>query len=611
MAKKTPSGRGKAPPDRGRPPSKRRPAPTKTPASGPPDDEDIFDPEQVELFAGIKRAMEDSKPLPLLEMVSAITLVMTQPVNPLDHDAPARPAMTYNELIESFMEVKTVETSAILAVVAAISPNEILQARIRRELVTRRHPIPGWLRNLDIAVTRTMRVTEPFGDGEDILVGLRLGQRHEATILVFVEHNIGSIVKDAYFSDQSMSIVESAILGTPEAEEMKFEDIEFAEARAKIEESIENGTHTWPPYETDTWPACRPLLEWVLATMPPGGEGWVRPEWSDRDKKRLIDDFFESPHGAPLDDKDHRDLLDSVIWFGTDYGPGDPLRWSVIAIEILLIDWIPRKIVAPVDYLDKAPGLLRGFVRYAHERRGLKPHLTKDVLAGIDTFAPEYAELIRTPRHQGPMAILERIGAVGPVGDDDFDDFASEFDESDLPTYMLERLTHAVGDRETLDDLDDLPLPDQPFDWSRVPADIHTRVDEVLVLVDGVTESHLGLEYRTACRRLLRDVAQGDPQIFRRKSLPARTAAAICWMVAKANEIVGYGRAVESQDLLAYFGVTGSVSQRTEAMQRAIGVNPYRQYGVMDLQATEYLVSVRRAQIIELRDHYVAQLAED
>lgn len=85
----------------------------------------------------------------------------------------------------------------------------------------------------------------------------------------------------------------------------------------------------------------------------------------------------------------------------------------------------------------------------------------------------------------------------------------------------------------------------------------------------------------------------------------------MCWMVAKANEIVGSGRAVESQDLLAYFGVTGSVSQRTEAMQKAIGVNPYRQFGVMDLQTTEYLVSKRRGQIIELRDHYVAQLAED
>ena len=610
MAKKTRSGPGKTPRDRGRAPVKRPPAPTKIPASGPSDDE-LFDPEQVELFASIKRAMEQSRPLPLLDMVSAITWLMTKPANPFDHDARETPAMTYDELIGSFMEVKTVETSAILAVVAAISPNEILQARIRRELVSRRHPIPGWLRNLDISVTRTMRLTEPFGDGEDILVGLRLGQRHEATILVFVEHNMGSIVKDAYFSDQPMSIVESAILGTPEAGEMTFEEIDFAEARAKIEDSIERGANTWPPYETDTWPACRPLLEWVLATMPTGGEGWNRPEWSDRDKKRLIDDFFDSSHGAELDDEDHRDLLDSFIWFGTDYGPGDPLRWSVIAVEILLLDWIPRKIVAPVDYLDNAPGLLRGFVSYAHERQGLGPKLTKDVLAGIDTFAPAYAKLIRAPRHQEALALLEKIGAVGPFEADDFDDYAPDFDESDLPTFMLERFTRAVGDRDTLDGLDDLPLPDEKFDWIEVPADIHPRVDEVLALVDGVTEAHLDLEYRTACRRLLRNVATGDPQIFRRKSSPARTAAAICWMVAKANEAVGYARRVESQDLLSYFGVGGSVSQRTEAMQRAIGVNPYRQYGSMNLGTAEYLVAERRSQIIGRRDHYLAQLAEE
>ena len=608
MAKKTRRGPGKPPPRQTLSSTRQPPKPVQSPTSAPPID-DLFDPDQVELLQSVKRALQHSEPLPLLDIVSAITWLMTKPADPFSRDKPDWPAMTYDELIESFMEVKLIETSAVLAVIAATSPNEILQARIRRELVSRRHPIPGWLRSLDLTVTRTMRVTEAFGDGEDILVGLRLGPRHEATILVFVEHNAGSIVKEAYASDQSMSIVETAILGTEDAAEMIFTDIEPAEARAKIEESIERGAMTWPPYETDTWPACRPLLEWVLATMPTGGAGWVRPEWSDRDKGRLIDDFFASTHGMGLDDVDHRDLLDSFVWFGTDYGPGDPLRWSVVSVEIFLLDWIPRKIMARVDYLDKAPGLLRAFVRYAHERQGLQPHHTREVLEAIDRFGPDYQKLIRTPRRQGPMAILERMGAVGPFADADTDlDLDFDNDNFDLPSNMLGRLTRAVGDRETLDHLDLAPLPDEVFGWSEVPDDIHDRVEEVLALTDEVTETHLDVEYRTACRRLLRDVASGDPAIFRRKSTSARTAAAICWMVSKANNSVGYAGAMASQDLLAYFGVKGSVSQRTEAMQRAIGVNPYRQYGSMDLGTSAYLVSARRAGIVEMRDHYVAKL---
>ena len=608
MAKKTRREPGKPPRRQTRSSTRQPPRRVQGPTSGPPVD-DLFDPDQVELLQRVKRALQHSEPLPILDFVSAITWLMTKPADPFSRDEHARRAMTYDELIESFMEVKSIETSAILAVVSATSPNEILQARIRRELVARRHPIPGWLRSLDLTVTRTMRMTEVFGDGEDILIGLRMGPRHEATILVFVEHNAGTIVKDAYVSDQPMSIVETAILGTDEAAEMIFTDIEPAEARAKIEEAIERGAMTWPPYETDTWPACRPLLEWVLATMPTGGAGWVRPEWSDRDKGMLSDDFFASVHGTGLDDVDHRSLLDSFIWFCTDYGPGDPLRWSVLSAEILLLDWIPRKIMAPVDYLDKAPGLLCAFVRYAHERQGLQTHHTREVLEAIDRFSPDYEKLIRTPRRHGPMTILEKVGVGGTFADPDTGfDLDFDVDDVDLPSYMLERLASAVGDRKTLDNLDDLPLRDEEFDWNEVPGDIHDRVDEVLALTDEVTETHLDFEYRTACRRLLRDVASGDPEIFRRKSASARTAAAICWMVSKANESVGYARATASRDLLAYFGVKGSVSQRTETMQRAIGVNPYAQYGSMDLGTSAYLVSARRAGIVEMRDHYVAQL---
>ena len=83
---------------------------------------------------------------------------------------------------------------------------------------------------------------------------------------------------------------------------------------------------TVPPYETDTWPVCRPIVEWLTRRMPAGGVGYERPEWTERDQHELADRFFASRFGAPLDDADQRGLLESLIWFGTDYGPGDPLR---------------------------------------------------------------------------------------------------------------------------------------------------------------------------------------------------------------------------------------------------------------------------------------------
>jgi len=169
----------------------------------------------------------------------------------------------------------------------------------------------------------------------------------------------------------------------------------------------------FPPFETDTWPASRPLTEWLLRLMPEGGTGYVRPNWTKAAKKKLANRFFASEFGRPLDDAEQRDLLNEFLWFGTDYGPGDPMRWSPVAVEILLDDWIPRKIVADPEYLSRAPALLRAFIRFCHAERKIQPALTDETLAAVDEYEPEYQRVIRSPRPQGPMALLAAIGALG------------------------------------------------------------------------------------------------------------------------------------------------------------------------------------------------------
>jgi len=61
------------------------------------------------------------------------------------------------------------------------------------------------------------------------------------------------------------------------------------------------------------------------------------------------------------------------------------------------------------------------------------------------------------------------------------------------------------------------------------------------------------------------------------------------------------------KDLTGYLGASGSVSQRSEPLLRAIGT-PSR-YGRRDLGSPRYLTGQRRAWIIEHRDHYRAAAA--
>ena len=87
--------------------------------------------------------------------------------------------------------------------------------------------------------------------------------------------------------------------------------------------------------------------------------------------------------------------------------------------------------------------------------------------------------------------------------------------------------------------------------------------------------------------------------IFRRRSRDETAAAALCWLVARANGALSYFGRVQSQDLMAHFGLTGSPSQRAVPMRAAIGRPPYENKG---LGSPRYLTSNRRHWLILWRD---------
>ena len=372
-----------------------------------------------------------------------------------------------------------------------------------------------------------------------------------------------------------------------------------ATARAVMEEAIDNGSRLYPPLTSDSWPMCRPLVEWLLRKLPAGGTVPERKEWSDEERAAIAGEFFASRFGAPLDREDERLLLDSVLWFGTDYTSGDPLRWSPVNVEVLLVDWFPRKILGTVPYLAKLPDLLRAYIRYCHHRNGIRSALTTETLAAVDHYEPQYLLAIRSARLQGPSALLARMFEAPATVD---------VDELTTGEIMLEALDRTVGGRIQLMELDDDPLPDEPFEWAGIADDIRPVVGEVLDACDRCADELLDVEHRTAMRRFLGRAAVGDPAAFRRRASPVRGAAAVAWVICRANGTVGaYWSGLSVQELLAWFGIAkGGVSQRAEPLLRANGVDPRRLFGSMDLGAPDLLTAERRSEIIMSRDRWLA-----
>ena len=561
---------------------------------------------EADLMRDARRALTEPGPLPLLALASSLLAVVDpRQVSPWERVRQGeRDGLSRQQLIQSFLEIDRPETSALLAAIETMGSEELERTRIRRELDTRSERLPSWLYNLEDAEPyRAVEMTHVLGDGDDVIVGVRMPGGDELSILVYIDHNMGTLVKDAFVIAEPIDDLVTKMREVSDDPDTLWSEIALADARVRITEGIDLGAITFPPFESDTWPACRPLVEWITRLLPAGGTGYVRPEWDDAALADLREQFLASTFANSVRDRDTPDLVDALLWFATGYGPGDPLRWSPVAVEILLDDWIPRKIIATAAYLTKAPDVLRAFVAFCFHERGIRRPLLDETLAAIDRYEPDYQRSIRSPRPQGPEALLVSISAF------ESDEPWNTDDDPPLEYWeiMLEALSEAVGGADALARLTDEPLPDEPFNWYGVAEDIRPRVEEILAIADSFCEEVLDLEYRTACRRVFRRAVEGDENVFRRKSRSDYGAAALCWIVGKANELfVPSAGGMLVKDLMTHFGIQqGSVSQRANTLLGAGGFSQ-EVYGEIRLGSPEFLVSARRRRIIDRRDRYLA-----
>lgn len=541
-------------------------------------------PQELELIDGVREAMRADTPIALLGLVSTmVELSDPRGRNPFDGVAPS---VSRSDLVQSFAGVSFAETTALLTVMTRMLPaGDSARDVIEAELPARRHPMPLWVRDLanDRVDIQVMRMTESLGDGENCVIGARFASGAAFTAIIFTDHNLGSAVKDAFLVPAPID----EVMGRVQAGEFEGPGPEYigpwdgATARATVATAIEQGRRTIGMPEQEDWPATRPAVEWLLSLLPDGGVAERHHEWSDGDVAGLKADFLASTQGLGIDGDDADFALDMILRFGADYNVGGPVRWSPAVVERFLLDWMPSKVIVPYAEIAILPTVLADFVEFVHRREGIDPQLTREVLRAIGS-------------------LVEAFGEAMAGGHPLWAGFDGEFG---FAANTLEALATEVGGREALTMLDTEPLPDEPFSWEGLPADIHDSVAEYLEQLDRVADERLDVEHRTAMRRFLARVAVADPAIFRRRSSASRGAAAVAWAVCRANDTVGtYGAEFMVKELTEWFGTNGSVSQRAEPMLRAIDAPQDTYWGSLPLGMPDLLVARRRERIVEWRD---------
>ncbi len=331
-------------------------------------------PDETPLIDEVRQALT-GHPLELLGMASMLIQATKPDPFALLPSRPPRDTVDLTRLLDSFVHVQVRETTALLAVLGELLEDTDLQQRCRREVDARQDMLPPWLTDLaDVEVYRAVRMAHVLGDGDEILIGAKLTNGDELTCAAFIDHNVFSVVKDAFVVPDSVDTVVRVAAERNTDPDTTFVDMSLADARAWLDQ----GLTQLPIFsdQSETWPGCRPLLSWLTRQLPTGGTKRESPEWDTESLKELCDDFFTSDHGAPFDRREHGPLLEGLL------ATGDPLRWSVPRIERLFRDDYDGGV--PLAVVLDAPELLARFIPFAHARSGIRDELTAEALAEIE-----------------------------------------------------------------------------------------------------------------------------------------------------------------------------------------------------------------------------------
>lgn len=351
-------------------------------------------PEEAPLIDEVREALDGGQPMDLLGLVGMVILA-TAPKPALLQGPDEEDLLSLDELVAAFIDVRVPETTAILAVLGeVIVDDDGLRERCRQEVMARDDDLPRWLAELARAnVHAAARMVHVLGDGEEILLGVRLADGQELTCAIFVDHLEMSEIKDAFFVSENIDAVIGVAKASNDDADTTFVDLDLADANARVRYALDQHLTMPLSEESDTWPSSRPLVQWLLRMMPTGAGSSYVPQRLSGDDARMRDRFFASLVGMPFDQPALRQLLEICIEEGT----GDPLRWSAPRLTQLLDTVIVDDGDIPVEAQLAVPELLRAFVPFAHAESGIREELTAEALAAIDDASEHYRAEVTEP----------------------------------------------------------------------------------------------------------------------------------------------------------------------------------------------------------------------
>jgi hypothetical protein len=266
---------------------------------------------------------------------------------------------------------------------------------------------PSWLEGLGQAepvAALLMCDDDGFDDGLSVMVEFATPGAEHHTLGIYIDHNMGGLVKDVFIAGPLSSVREQLERSAPDSDRLALRELDLAEARARAQDALEIFDHTLAPPVDDDVRSLRAFMYARIGTLPDGGAGPDgESEVTPGERERLLVDFLDSPEGRRWrGDDDARDVVELAISFGADYNHGGPLRWSPVVVEIFMTDWLARKVTREPEFFERVPDVLRDWVKFAGQRQGVPAAALREAVAAVKRYRHEMLEVVNDPDTWGP-----------------------------------------------------------------------------------------------------------------------------------------------------------------------------------------------------------------
>jgi hypothetical protein len=226
---------------------------------------------ETPLLDEVRHALDGGQPLDLLGLVSMLIVATSpRPAGPVQPDAERLAGL--DELVAAFLEVSVPETTALLTGLGElIGDDDTLRDRCRGGVEARNDRLPRWLVDLaQTSVHRAVRMTHVHGGGDELLLGVRLADGQEMTCAIYFDPLAMSAVGDAFFVPETIDTVLGVARAGNTDTDTDFLDVELTDARTELQHALDNPLSMLAVEESDTWPSCRALVQWLARLVPVG-----------------------------------------------------------------------------------------------------------------------------------------------------------------------------------------------------------------------------------------------------------------------------------------------------------------------------------------------------